>query len=147
MKRHTTAAKNFDWSSSLLVIGLVALAWNFRHLLNANPARDAQGLAKAAEEINATAPKMLNDDLQLSGAVAGPGQRFTYVYRYPNQLAQDVEWGPFQSEIRPKIVKQACAELKAELAAGLETHFTFWSKDEVLFSRFIVKQADCDALG
>lgn len=64
-------------------------------------------LLVVANEVTRTAPKMIDADTRLDGAVAGPGLSFTYLFSLPNVASTDVAPSAF-NDTMPLVRKSAC---------------------------------------
>jgi hypothetical protein len=94
------------------------------------PSIDSQLLA-AANEVNRTAPMMIDADTRLDSATAGPGLSFTYLYSLPQIASTEVAQGAFDAVITPNVKKSGCgsADLKAFFDNGITVHFVYRGHD------------------
>jgi len=103
-------------------------------------ARPDGDLDRVVHEINATAPKMVDEATRLNGASAGPGRRLTYDMTLISLKSQDVDRVAWKRDAVPTI-RANMAKTKAMhtlLAAGVTVTSRYSSSDGVLVDEIVM---------
>ena len=102
-------------------------------------------LSAAANEVTRSAPKMLDADTRLDGAVAGPGLKFTFLYTLPNIESTKVAPGIFDAKIAPNVTNSACKSgpLKHFFDNNVSVFYSFRGKDGLQVGSVEVDRIKC----
>jgi hypothetical protein len=98
-------------------------------------------LDRAAREINATVPKMVDQTTRLDGVAAGPGRRLTYNLTLVSLKAQEIDRAAWKQNVVPSI-RANTAQTKgmhALLAGGVTIVCRYTSSDGVLIDEIVMK--------
>jgi len=103
-------------------------------------ARTEGDLDRIVREVNATAPKMVDDATRLDRASAGPGRRLTYDLTLISLKSQDIDRVAWKKDVAPTI-RANMAKTKAMhtlLAAGVTVASRYSSSDGVLVGEIVM---------
>ena len=98
-------------------------------------------LDRVVREVNATAPKMVDDATRLDRASAGPGRRLTYDMTLISLKSQDIDPVAWKRDVVPTI-RANMAKTKAMhtlLAAGVTVASRYSSSDGILIDEIIMR--------
>jgi|GEM_PF-6533846 hypothetical protein len=70
-----------------------------------SPEARERRLVEIAKETNQGLPKQAGELTRVEKAIAGPGLRFTYVYRFPNQSQAEVDPAKLEAVARSKAIE------------------------------------------
>jgi len=101
-------------------------------------------LDRAAREINATVPKMVDQATRLDGAAAGSGRRLTYNLTLVSLKAQEIDRAAWKQNVAPSI-RAHLAQTKGMhtlLAAGVTVVCRYFSSDGTLIDEIVMKPED-----
>ena len=104
-------------------------------------ARTEGNLDRVVREVNATAPKMVDDATRLDRASAGPGRRLTYDLTLISLKAQDIDRAAWKQNAVPSI-RANMTQTKAMhtlLAAGVTVASRYSSSDGVLIDEIVIR--------
>lgn len=112
-------------------------------LAAASFASEKDQVQKIAEAINAIAPKMVDSDTRLDGAVAGPGKRLTYNFTLIEINANEINRNLWNNEVAPMIRSNLLGnpntiKLQKE---GIIIISRYSSSDSVLIDEIILEPA------
>lgn len=98
-----------------------------------------------ANEVTRSAPKMLDTDTRLDGAVAGPGLKFTYLYTLPNIESAQVAPGVFNTKLARTIENSACgsSQLKPFFDSNVSVIYDYRGKDGSRIGSVEVNRIKC----
>jgi Zn-dependent protease with chaperone function/Tfp pilus assembly major pilin PilA len=101
-------------------------------------------LAAAAKEISRTAPKKVDEDTLLDGAIAGPGLKLTFLYTLPNIETAQISAEAFNS-FAPSVIKSACAtaQLKSFFDNNVTISYEYRGKDGSRIGAVDVDRSKC----
>ena len=104
-----------------------------------------EGFEKAAKQVNATTPTMVDEDTRMDKATVGPGARVNYHYTFPKYSSMDVDSGWIISNLRPVVKSNVCAnkKMKPSLQYGGVYSFSYSGSDGVHIASFQVDRNDC----
>jgi hypothetical protein len=104
-----------------------------------------EGFEKAAKQVNATTPTMIDEDTRMDKATVGPGARVTYHYTFPKYSSRDVDSEWIISNLRPVVKSNVCAseEMKPSLQYGGVYSFSYSGSDGVHIASFQLDRNDC----
>ena len=98
-------------------------------------------LDRVVREVNATAPKMVDDATRLDRASAGPGRRLTYELTLISLKSQDIDRIAWKRDVVPTI-RANMAKTKAMhtlLAAGVTVASRYTSSDGILVDEIVMR--------
>jgi len=104
-------------------------------------ARTEGDLDRVVRQVNATAPKMVDDATRLDRASAGPGRRLTYELTLVSLKAQDIDRAAWKQNVVPSI-RANMTQTKAMhtlLAAGVTVASRYSSNDGVLIDEIVMR--------
>ncbi len=102
-------------------------------------------LSLAADQVTRGAPKMVDAQTRLDGAVAGPGLKFTYLYTLPNIESTKVAPGIFDAKVAPNVTNSACksVSLKYFFDHNVSVFYDFRGKDGLQVGSVEVDRIKC----
>jgi hypothetical protein len=103
----------------------------------------AEGMKRAAEEINSRAPYMLDSETRLESATAGPGAQITYQHTLINYASEELDKSFLRENLRPAVVSGVCEnrEMQPSLRLGAKYRYSYQGNDEIaIYSLFIDAQ-------
>jgi hypothetical protein len=106
-----------------------------------------EALVVAERQVNAMAPKMIDDATRLDGAKAGPGKKFTYTYTLVSMKAAEVDAASWKQKVVPTVRKnmRETEGMKSLFQAGTTVHYKYLGKDGAPIDEIIMTPAE--ALG
>jgi hypothetical protein len=107
-------------------------------------ARTDGDLERVVREVNATAPKMVDDATRLDRASAGPGRRLTYDLTLISLKSEDIDPVVWKRDVFPTI-RANMAKTQAMhrlLAAGITVASRYSSSDGVLVDEIVMRPED-----
>ena len=135
--------------TSLLGLSLSAQRNGPRHTAARTPAVILQQeLRQAANRVNASTPRMIDEMTRLDGAYAGPGPLFTYNYTITSIRARSLSPTTLQTlrwRLSANVRQAACAGngLKPMLRAGARVRFYYRDEDGQELALVLISGADC----
>ena len=107
-----------------------------------------QELTRAANDVNASTPRMIDDITRLDGARAGPGTRFTYEYTLTNihaSLLSAASLDTLRRRLSADVRRTVCrgAALQPLLRVGVAIRFRYRDRDGQELTLTSVSSADC----
>lgn len=105
----------------------------------------AEGLEKAARQINDRGPIMIDKSTRMDGASVGPGARLTYHYTFPDYTSQEIDAGWLKATLQPTVRSNVCTskDMAPSLKYGVTYIFSYSSKEGKKITSFEVSQRDC----
>jgi Zn-dependent protease with chaperone function len=102
-------------------------------------------MSSAANEVTRSAPKMVDAETRLDGAVAGPGLKFTFLYTLPNIESTKVAPGVFDARVAPNVTSSACKSepLKHLFENNVSVYYDFRGKDGIRIGVVEVDRFKC----
>lgn len=107
-----------------------------------------QELQQAANRVNASSPRMIDEMTRLDGAYAGPGSLFTYNYTLTSIRARSLSPTTLQTlrwRLSANVRQAACAGtgLRPMLRAGASVRFYYRDEDGQELALVLLSSADC----
>lgn len=104
-----------------------------------------ESFKKAAEQINATTPIMVDDDTRMDQATVGPGALVTYHYTFPNYSSRDITPIWITDTLRSVVKNNVCGskEMKPSLQYGGAYAFSYSGSDGIAIASFHLDRNDC----
>lgn len=123
----------------------MAHAWRKKALEKAVEVAMTKGLQDVADQINDTAPIMLDKYTRLDRAIVGPGLKLSYHYSLINYSADDIDSAFLKENLFPNIRNEVCTseEMKPSLQNGVKYVYWYSSNDDRLIGLFGVNREDC----
>ena len=121
----------------------ISRAWS-----NTQSGKQLVTTAEAADQINATAPIMVDEETELMNAM-GLGGMLVYNYRLVNLSQQDTSRQQIirfmMEEIKPSAVSQGCTtpEMRQWFDRGVTWRYMYHYADRTYIGQFDIKLADC----
>lgn len=104
-----------------------------------------KGFEKAAKQINATTPMIIDKETRLDRVIAGPGALITYNSTLLNYTASQIDSTWLQINLRNSVKNSVCTnkEMKKSLEYGGKYKYSYSGKDRQLIGSFIIDGNDC----
>jgi hypothetical protein len=102
-------------------------------------------LTALANQVSLSAPKNVDDDTRLDGAVAGPGAKLSYRFTLVKYKAADIDPAAFDTKVAPGIRDVNCklADVKNLIARGVLVSLEYRGSDGALVSTVPLNNASC----
>ncbi len=106
----------------------------------------AEGLEKAARQINARGSIMVDKDTRMDGASVGPGARLTYHYTFPGYSSRDIDAAWLKTNLQPTVRRSVCTnkDMAPSLKYGATYVYSYSGNDGAKIASFEVSQRDCN---
>ena len=128
---------------------LLVVVWvtNFlgTHSANRSGLVPEAALARVADEVNKTLPRMLDQETEMSTTMALPGV-FVYKYRLVNYSVEQLEPAKLVAKLRPAVINTACTSPPTRdgfLKRGVAVRYTYEDRDRKYIAKIDVSAADC----
>ena len=101
-------------------------------------------LRKAEAQINAMAPKMLDQFTRVDGAKAGPGKRFTYLYTIVNVNSSTIDTTAWRNQVAPALKRQIkkTGGVRSLFEAGITVTYRYSAADGASIGEIIITPAE-----
>lgn len=105
----------------------------------------AESFQKAANQINASAPAMIDNETRMDKATVGPGAILTYHYTFPNYSAVQLDKSFILNELRSEVTTNVCNSKKMEstLKYGGRYIYSYSGTKGVHIAEFEVSGSHC----
>jgi hypothetical protein len=102
-------------------------------------------LTALANQVSLSAPKNVDDDTRLDGAVAGPGAKLSYRFTLLKYKAADIDPAAFDTKVAPGIRDENCklADVRNLIARGVLVSLEYRGIDGALVSTVPLDSASC----
>jgi hypothetical protein len=100
-------------------------------------------LKKSAEDINRTAPLMIDKDTRLDSAMFLSSHKFVYLYTLVNYSAEQISWNQFSTKISPRLTNYACSAMPFFMSNNVEVVYRYRSKDGSVLGDILVDPRRC----
>jgi hypothetical protein len=135
--------KLFFFILAVVLLGIKFVPDRFNPFKNGN--KTENDVVQAAEMLNKSLPKMIDEETKFTSVTPGPGKKLTYHFTLVSTKSTDLDKQMFTENIRKGAVDHVCTTKESTkiLKAGVELCYLYNGVDKKIISDFCIKNSDC----